>query len=620
MRALTLPLLLAAPLLAAQTGPGGVGGSATNPLWLSADRGVYNNAGTTLASNGDNVRQWNDRSGNGRHAGETVLANRPNLATAVLNGLPVVRYTAANNDRLVSTGLSAGNQASAWVVTRFTSLPSPNPGLLQGAATGNALAGSAALKNLGMWVSSSNTRPWGRGIRSDGTLLEISQTTNSSAGTFYIINNNYGASLIQQYINNNAAGSVATDGTLRSWTDMCVGMQAGSEGWNGDIAEVIVFNTALNATQRLVVANYLAAKYGLTLGTGDLYTQDNPGAGNFDHDVAGIGRTNSGDLHTAARGSGIVLIDKAAHSGLQDNEFMLWGHDGGALGTWGVGDLPTGVQGRWQRVWRVSEVDASGSAVNVGSVDMSFDLSALGTVTAADLVLLVDTDGDGLFNDETPITGASSVGGGIYRFSNVSALQNGRRFTLGTTNLSSTPLPVELVHFTADPAGPASVRLTWATASEQNNAGFTVERSTESEDWTAVAQVAGAGDAQTTLSYEALDSPAPPTQLYYRLRQTDLDGSSTLSAVVPVDLRGQQDIVLVPNPTDGPVDLMLPPGSAPVLALDLVDGSGRVLRLPATPNGADRWRFDATALAPGAYVLRVHQAGDGPTRPLRLLR
>ncbi|MBL8010943.1 MAG: hypothetical protein JNJ64_10070, partial [Flavobacteriales bacterium] len=531
MRALTLPLLLAAPLLAAQTGPGGVGGSATNPLWLSADRGVYNNAGTTLASNGDNVRQWNDRSGNGRHAGETVLANRPNLVTAVLNGLPVVRYTAANNDRLVSTGLTTGNQASAWVVTRYTSLPSTNPGLLQGAATGNALAGSAALKNLGMWVSSSNTRPWGRGIRSDGTLLEISQTTNTSAGTFYIINNNYGASLIQQFINNNAAGSVATDGTLRSWTDMCVGMQAGSEGWNGDIAEVIVFNTALNATQRLVVANYLAAKYGLTLGTGDLYTQDNPGAGNFDHDVAGIGRTNSGDLHTAARGSGIVLIDKAAHSGLQDNEFMLWGHDGGALGTWGVGDLPTGVQGRWQRVWRVSEVDASGSAVNVGSVDMTFDLSALGTVTAADLALLVDTDGDGLFNDETPITGASSVGGGSYRFSNVSALQNGRRFTLGTTNLSSTPLPVELVHFTADPTGPASVRLSWATASEQDNAGFTVERSTDLEDWTAVAQVAGAGDAQTLLSYEALDDPAPPALLYYRLRQTDLDGGSTLSAV-----------------------------------------------------------------------------------------
>ncbi|MBL8010215.1 MAG: hypothetical protein JNJ64_10065, partial [Flavobacteriales bacterium] len=57
-----------------------------------------------------------------------------------------------------------------------------------------------------------------------------------------------------------------------------------------------------------------------------------------------------------------------------------------------------------------------------------------------------------------------------------------------------------------------------------------------------------------------------------------------------------------------------------VLGLDLVDGSGRVLRLSATPNGADRWRFDATALAPGAYVLRVHQAGDGPTRQLRLLR
>ncbi|MCC6400542.1 MAG: hypothetical protein IT227_07250 [Flavobacteriales bacterium] len=620
MRALTLPVLFIATLLAAQTGPGGVGSSATNVIWLSADQGVYNNAGTTFAGNGDNVRQWNDRSGNARHAGEANVANRPNLATAVLNGRPVVRFTAANNDRLISTGLTTADQASAWVVTRYTSLPSPNPGLLQGAASGNALAADAALKNLGMWVSSSNTRPWGRGIRSDGTMLEISQTTNTSAGTFYILNNNYGASQIQQYINNSAAGSVATNGTLRSWTDLCVGMQAGSEGWNGDIAEVILFNTALNATQRLVVANYLAAKYGLTLGTGDLYTQDNPGAGNHDHDVAGIGRTSSSDMHTAARGSGHVLVSKAAHSGLQDNEFLLWGHDGGALGTWGVGDLPSGVQGRWQRVWRVSEVNASGSSVNVGDVDMSFDLSDLGAVTASHLRLLVDTDNDGLFADETPISGAVNDGGGMYRFAAVSALQNGRRFTLGTSNLSSTPLPVELLHFTADPAGPASVRLSWATASEHNNAGFTVERSKDLHTWTTVAHVTGAGDAQTTLNYDAMDHQAPPALLYYRLRQIDLDGSSLLSATVSVDLRHSAIAVLVPNPADGPVDLVLAPGAAPVLGLDLVDGSGRVLPLAPMPNGNDRWRFDVSMLAPGAYVVRVHQAGDKPPGQLRLLR
>lgn len=251
---------------------------------------------------------------------------------------------------------------------------------------------------------------------------------------------------------------------------------------------------------------------------------------------------------------------------------------------------------------------------------MSFDLSDLGAVTASHLRLLVDTDNDGLFADETPISGAVNDGGGMYRFAAVSALQNGRRFTLGTSNLSSTPLPVELLHFTADPAGPASVRLSWATASEHNNAGFTVERSKDLHTWTTVAHVTGAGDAQTTLNYDAMDHQAPPALLYYRLRQIDLDGSSLLSATVSVDLRHSAIAVLVPNPADGPVDLVLAPGAAPVLGLDLVDGSGRVLPLAPMPNGNDRWRFDVSMLAPGAYVVRVHQAGDKPPGQLRLLR
>ena len=610
MRVLSIPLLLVTLSVGAQTGPGGVGSSANNVLWLRADAGVTHSSGA--------VSQWNDQSGNTNHAvlPGTIPTATPTYVTGSVNGYPSLDFDGSDDQLWVSDHSSI--DLTAWhffIVVTADLLKDYNAWMVKG---------NDSQENYEM-LSYVNGN-----IHTPTYYTDATRTFPSSAGgqvtttSFDVFEYSYNTSVGRDVYKN--AGSIITDNESKTPQTnnhpLFIGSERSTTGRevNGDIAEVIAFNARLNATQRLIVNNYLAAKYARTLTTGDIYNEDDAGAGNYDHDVAGIGRTNSTDLHTAGRGSGVVLMSKAAHSGLQDNEFLLWGHDGGALGTWGVGDLPTGVQGRWQRVWRVSEVDASGSGVNVGDVDLSFDLTGLGAVTASHLRLLVDTDNDGLFADETPINGAISDGGGMYRFAGVSALQNNRRFTLGTTNIINTPLPVELVHFTADPAGPASVRLTWATASEQNNAGFTVERSTESEDWTAVAQVAGAGDAQTTLSYEALDSPAPPTQLYYRLRQTDLDGSSTLSAVVPVDLRGQQDIVLVPNPTDGPVDLMLPPGSAPVLALDLVDGSGRVLRLPATPNGADRWRFDATALAPGAYVLRVHQAGDGPTRPLRLLR
>ncbi len=145
----------------AQTGPGGVGNSTTNVLWLSADNGVYRKAGTTLASNGQNARQWNDRSGNGRNATQGTSAERPNYITGALNGYPVVRYTAANNDRMLSTGLSTANEASVFVLGRYTSLPSSNPGLLQASPSGNGYSSDASQKSIGMWVSSGNSRLWG---------------------------------------------------------------------------------------------------------------------------------------------------------------------------------------------------------------------------------------------------------------------------------------------------------------------------------------------------------------------------------------------------------------------------------------------------------------------------
>ncbi len=70
-------------------------------LWLKADQGVYSDAGVTPAVNGGTVQQWNDFSGNNRHAIQTTAANQPLLATNVLNGRPAIRFD-GTNDRFVS--------------------------------------------------------------------------------------------------------------------------------------------------------------------------------------------------------------------------------------------------------------------------------------------------------------------------------------------------------------------------------------------------------------------------------------------------------------------------------------------------------------------------------------
>lgn len=602
----------------AQTGPGGVGNSTSNVLWLSADNRVYSNAGTVPATNSQNVQQWNDRSGNGRHAAQATAGNRPNYFTGAINGYPVLRYIAGNNDRMLSSGLSTANVASAFVLGRYTSLPSPNPGLLQGTPSGNGYTSDATQKSIGMWVASGSSRLWGRGVQSDGTQQNISEVTALSANTTYVFNSVYDGSVIQQYVNNGVSGSVTYNGTLRSWTDMSIGCQHGNESWNGDIAEVIVYNVAVNEAQRIIIANYLAAKYGRTLAANDVYREDNAGRGNYDHEVAGIGRVDASNIHDDAQGSSIVRINNPTDLG--NNEFMLWGHDNGMLGAWGVSDLPVGVDGRLERIWRVSERNAAGTAaVNVGAVDMTFDLSGLGNVDPDHLRLLVDTDQDGLFNDEIPLEGAYHVSGSLYAFDAVTQLTDGVRFTLGTTNMGITPLPIELVLFKARLLNDRSVVLQWATASEWDNDHFTIERSTDLGTWAVITRVEAVGHSNALVEYDALDDQPNAGTNYYRIRQTDVDGSSTTSPVEVVQLRvePEMDLVLFPNPTNGPLDIRSNCPDPGTLTTTVLDGHGRQMMVVRDEAGGT---LDLSGLASGSYILRVGCGDEFRTERVQLIR
>src|SRR5690606_26331384 len=106
-----------------------------------------------------------------------------------------------------------------------------------------------------------------------------------------------------------------------------------------------------------------------------------------------------------------------------NGDYLMWGHDNGSMNTTTTAGIPAGVTARFNRVWGVSEIG------NVGGIDMEFDLTgnaAISMLSACDaalsLRLLVDTDNNGSF--ETLVSGATNVGGDVYRFSNVTAIGN----------------------------------------------------------------------------------------------------------------------------------------------------------------------------------------------------
>lgn len=110
------------------------------------------------------------------------------------------------------------------------------------------------------------------------------------------------------------------------------------------------------------------------------------------------------------------------------------------------------------------------------------------------------------------------------------------------------PLPVELMAFSATPAL-SKVRVEWATASEQDNAYFTVERGRTPTDLGAIGTVDGAGTSHTVRQYTFHDSEPLSGLSYYRLEQTDLDGTTSYSEVVPVSFLPGGGIRVLPDGT-----------------------------------------------------------------------
>ena len=101
--------------------------------------------------------------------------------------------------------------------------------------------------------------------------------------------------------------------------------------------------------------------------------------------------------------------------------------------------------------------------------------------------------------------------------------------TLGTrTNLLNTPLPIQLTKFLATAQSGGAVKLEWQTASEIDNYGFEVQRSSDKS--TGFVSIngsfqAGHGTSLEVHQYSWTDISASSAEPWYRLKQTDLDQS-----------------------------------------------------------------------------------------------
>lgn len=177
---------------------------------------------------------------------------------------------------------------------------------------------------------------------------------------------------------------------------------------------------------------------------------------------------------------------------------------------------------------------------------------------------------------------------------------------------NATILPVELVSTTAT-AGPEGVRVEWVTASETDNSHFTVERSMDALHFEPVGLVPGAGTSSQLHHYGMVDTSPYTGTSYYRVRQTDMDGSSQMGPIVAVKVDAPVVVRIHPNPNAGR-ELVLS-GDVQDTWLQVMDAAGKTV----SGHTLTGQHLTLPELAPGLYMLRF-QRGQTTVQHVRYMQ
>jgi len=226
----------------------------TTALWLDAADA------STITLNSTTVSQWNDKSGNGRHATQATSANQPTYISSGMNSLGLVDWDGSNDAMTISGGtptlhseLSADNTYSmAWAVKpdKISNLPVllyvPESGfkfLVEIKSNGGLYWGD----------TTSNYRTYDGGsffVVNTGTFFTLIKT-GSGAGTAHVAGT----------LNSHSSGGLSDTPTLGA--AFILGDYPSGYSYDGKMAEIIISNYSWDTSERQKIEGYLAHKWGL---------------------------------------------------------------------------------------------------------------------------------------------------------------------------------------------------------------------------------------------------------------------------------------------------------------------------------------------------------------------
>jgi hypothetical protein len=264
---------------------------------------------------------------------------------------------------------------------------------------------------------------------------------------------------------------------------------------------------------------------------------------------------------------------------------------------------------------RVTMWDSNHNPIGTDSSGVFFEVSSTQYTTSSTTEL---------FNQYPPSPQTVPIGGYI-RVTRVSRYGNQQRnspngnFHIDEFSWTNGITPVELTSFRSDVID-KTVRLQWTTATELNNYGFEIERSTDRENWEVLDFVSGHGTTFTPKKYSYVDEdPNWSSNVnFYRLRQVDRDGTWEHSGIVRADRAGELplsvELTTYPQPFSNELQVQIRSEEAKVLRITLYNN---VLQSVATifdgtAQGVVSVAMPTADLLEGNYFLVVQSDNQKP--------
>jgi hypothetical protein len=187
---------------------------------------------------------------------------------------------------------------------------------------------------------------------------------------------------------------------------------------------------------------------------------------------------------------------------------------------------------------------------------------------------------------------------------------------------NNTALPLKFLEFTASWDNDNDVQLKWKTANEENTRSFDIEQSTDANNFTLIGNVISTNNpGENQYSFIARNvASLPATQIYFRLKQRDIDNHFTYSKTVAILNNLKEKIVFYPNPVMKEGNLMIRVTESEQLAGRILDNNGKTVAQHqwTLQPGINSLKLNTARLSAGLYYLEVK--GKNTNKNIRFLK